>query len=191
MLGLVGAALLCLSALSGCDDCYASGVTILQDCQETGTLAAELAPGIPFACPAHLFWIGSNGKSSLTIDSTCPYEASFSLALSIPRGVSEVSYVLPVPEIGLVAGFYPARPPTGGVDSQPRSFSTDDGSLVLVSGTVVVHSCTDYGGLADNYGVDADVDLHFQASSGDAFSVAGHVLANACVVRRIPWCQAD
>jgi hypothetical protein len=182
------AALLCM--LSGCDDCYASGVATEQTCQESGAFTANLSPGVSFACAPSFRWTGTQGKSLLSASNDCANDASFWVNVSFPRGVSEASYPLPSPEVGIAAHFAPAPPP--GVERPPRQwFETADGSLVVASGTVVVHSSIDYGGSADNYGIDADVDVHFRAATGEEFSVAGHVLASQCVLRNVPWCTGD
>ena len=186
------ASLLCLSITSSsCDDCYYSGTSVSQTCQQSGAFTVNVAPVFAVACAPRFDWTGINGHSLLSIQKGCATDDSFWVSVSFPRGVSEASYTLPSPEVTISAVFSPAVPPARG-DPNPRpTFDTSQSSLAVSSGTVVVHSSLNYSPSQENYGIDADLDIHFQASTGAEFSIAGHAVESACALHTTPYCQGS
>jgi len=55
----------------------------------------------------------------------------------------------------------------------------------------VVHSSINYSASQENYGIEADVDIHFRTGTGEEFSIAGRVVESACVLHTTPYCQGD
>jgi hypothetical protein len=105
--------------------------------------------------------------------------------------VHETTYTLPSQEVYISAAFAPVAPPARN-DPNPRPrFDTSQSSLAVTSGTVVVHSRINYSSSQENYGIDADLDIHFRASTGAEFSIAGNVVERACVLHTTPYCQGD
>ena len=186
------ASLLGLSIVSsGCNDCYYSGTSVSQTCQQSGAFSVNVAPVFAVACAPSFDWIGINGHSLLSIGNGCATDDNFWVNVTFPRGVSEASYTLPSPEVYISASFSPALPPARG-DPNPRPrFETSQSSLAVSSGTVVVHSSINYSPSQENYGIDADVDIHFRTSTGAEFSIAGHVVESGCALHTTPYCQAD
>jgi hypothetical protein len=181
----------CLATLtSGCDGCYASGISTEQVCQQSGAVTAGLASGASLPCPPQLHWDGLASNSLLSIDGECgPTNAGFGLQLVLPQVADEASYALPSSDIGIWARFFPAPP--AGDRPMRQSFETSNGSLVVDSGTITIHSSIDYGGSEENRGIDAELEVHLRTTTGEVLSVAGRVVARDCVLRTTRWCSAD
>jgi hypothetical protein len=186
------ASLLCLSITSSsCNDCYTSGTSVSQTCQQSGAFIVNVAPVFAVTCAPKFDWTGINGHSLLSIQNSCSTDDSFWVNVSFPRGVSEASYTVPSPEVYISASFSPSVPPARN-DPNPRpTFGTSQSSLAVSSGIVVVHSSINYSANQESYGIDADMDIHFRTSSGAEFSIVGHAVESACVLHTTPYCQGD
>ena len=186
------ASLFCLSIMSSsCDHCYQSGTSVSQTCQQSGAFTVNVAPVFAVACAPKFDWTGTNGHSFVSIGNGCTTDDNFWISVSFPREVSEVSYMLPSPEVSISAIFSPAVPSPRNAPNPRPTFDTSQSSLAVSSGTVVVHSSINYSASQENYGIDADVDIHFRTGTGEEFSIAGRVVESACVLHTTPYCQGD
>jgi hypothetical protein len=188
------ASLLCWSTLSSsCDSCYSSGTTVQQTCQQSGAFAVNVAPVFVVSCAPAFAWTGIAGHSQLTLQRGCSTDDQLWVIVSFPRAVNEASFSLSSPDVSVVAELAPAVPsPRGDPNPRPR-FATSDATLEVISGTAVVHSSINYSASAnqDNYGIDASVDIHLRATTGEEFSIAGQVVESDCVLHTTPYCQGD
>jgi hypothetical protein len=176
---------------SACNDCYYSGTSVSQTCQQSGAFVVNVAPVFAVACAPNFDWTGINGHSMLSIQRGCATDDNLWVTVSFLSVVGETSYTLPSQEVYISASFSPAVPPARN-DPNPRpTFDTSQSSLTVSSGTVMVHSNINYSSSQENYGIDADVDIHFRASTGAEFSISGHVTEGACVLHATPYCQGD
>ena len=191
LLFVVLAGLGCATTLGACDQCYDSGYTQEQTCEQSGGFTASVAPLFKLACPLSFRWNGTHGPSTLVIQQGCDTDDRLFVVLNLPRDVTNVSYALPSSAITIDADISPRE---GGARNDPNArplLATVDGSLVVASGAVLVRSSSNYGTDGDNYGIDADVDIRFHARTGDDFAVTGHVGEASCTLKAVPYCTAD
>jgi len=192
---LVGfASLLCWSTISSsCNRCYTTGTIEQQICRQSGAFTVNAAPTFVLSCAPAFEWVGILGQSRLTIQRGCATDDQLWVIVSFPHGVADATFSLPSPEVSFYAELAPAvSSPRGDPNPRPH-FNTSDASLEVSSGSVVVHSIINYGASVnqENYGIDANIDIHLRATTGEEFSIAGQVVESDCIVRTTPYCQGD
>ena len=192
---LVLCGILCLPAMLGsCDNCYAVSTDTVQSCQQSGAFTATVPSSFVVACAPKLGWTGYLGRSFFTIETGCSTDDDYWVSVPLPPGAGAATYSLPSTVVPVSASFGPATPPPSRGVANPRpTFSTSQYTLRVTSGTIVVHSNVNYGASSnqDNYGIDVDATIELEASAGDRFSIAGHLVESACVLTTTTGCMAD
>jgi len=184
--------------LSACEKCRDDGKSTIQTCTQSSTLSVNVAPGFALTCAPMVIWHGGTGRcgdelcpSDLEIFNGCEKDSEVGVFLSIPR-VNQTTYALPSPTVAINASFGPSVLTRSDPNPGP-AYDTANGSLEVVSGSLLVQSSTNYGAGAndEDYGVDADIEIYFRASTGAEFSITGQVVEAACTLQYESYCSFD
>ena len=162
--------LLLPAALLSCGTpCYTE---TFQACQQTGT-ASTTAPSrfIDPACKMATSW----DTSMIGFGQWCSAPASWSVDITLPYDGGVATYALPSPDILIYANFF----------SSTESYGTGllPPTLKVISGTIVVTTRNASSG-------EASVEIEFETSSSERFSVTAHVTYSNCKPDPQTICQS-
>ena len=135
----------------------------LQACEQTGT-GSTTAPSRfidPTCVPLATGW----DASTISFAQWCSREASWSVEITLPYDGGVATYVLPSPDIHIYANFVTSTEYYGTGLLPP--------TLKVTSGTISVTTRNASNG-------EATVEIEFETTSSETFSVTGHVTYGNC-----------
>jgi hypothetical protein len=166
-----------MTASCGADCQGTPYTTTVATCQTSGSLTVTAPIDFKISCPPALDFGGVTGKLSLTITQGCATDDAYTVVVFLGDKTGAGTYALDSTAVG--AYFETSGDSAGG----QRVFSTSavPSSLAFTSGSVVVQSRIDEG-------IEADLSLQLETSSGGRIAITGHFAGSNCTTKTKTGC---
>ncbi len=166
------------TASCGADCTGTRYTTTVASCQTSGTLTVTAPIDFKISCPPALDWGGVTGELSLMIMQGCATDDAYSVVVFLGDQTGAGTYAI---DSTAVSGYFETSGDSAG---GTRVFSTSavPSSLAFVSGSVVVQSRIDDG-------IEADLSLQLETSTGGLIAIAGHFAGTNCTTETKTSCS--